>query len=61
MDDPTSVIEYHEFIIDCARYADGLLSEQDVKNKYRFDDDTWARASAKTTRSRPRISLSTSP
>jgi len=43
MDDPTSVIEYHEFIIDCARYADGLLSEQDVKNKYRFDDDTWAR------------------
>ena len=43
MDDPTSVIENHEFIIDCARYADGLLSEQDVKKKYRFDYDTWAR------------------
>jgi hypothetical protein len=43
MDDPTSLIENHEFITDCARYADGLLSEQDVKKKYRFDDDTWAR------------------
>jgi hypothetical protein len=43
MDDPTSLIENHEFITDCARYADGLLPEQDVKKKYRFDDDTWAR------------------
>jgi len=43
MDDPTSLIENHEFITDCARYADGLLSEQDVKKKYRFEDDTWAR------------------
>src|SRR5262249_34610929 len=43
MDDPTSLIENHDFIADCARYADGLLSEQDVKKKYRFDDDTWAR------------------
>jgi len=43
MDDPTSLIENHKFITDCARYADGLLSEQDVKKKYRFDDDTWAR------------------
>src|SRR5262249_54875678 len=43
MDDPTSLIENHEFIIDCARYADGLLSEQDVKKKYRFDDATWER------------------
>ena len=31
MDDPTSLIENHEFITDCARYAEGLLSEQDVK------------------------------
>jgi len=43
MDDPTSLIENHEFITDCARYAEGLLSEQDVKKKYRFDDDTWER------------------
>jgi hypothetical protein len=43
MDDPTSLIENHEFITDCARYAEGLLSEQDVKKKHHFDDDTWAR------------------
>jgi hypothetical protein len=43
MDDPTSLIENHEFITDCARYAEGLLSEQDVKKKHHFDEDTWAR------------------
>jgi hypothetical protein len=31
----------HEFIADCARYAEGVLSEQAVKKKYRFDDTTW--------------------
>ena len=43
MDDPTSLIENHEFIADCARYAEGLLSEKEVKKKHHFDDDTWAR------------------
>jgi hypothetical protein len=43
MDDPTSLIENHEFITDCARYAEGLLSEQDVKKKHHFDDATWER------------------
>jgi hypothetical protein len=43
MDDPTSLIENHEFITDCARYAEGLLSEQDVKKKHHFDDATWGR------------------
>jgi hypothetical protein len=43
MDDPTSLIENHEFIADLSRYAEGLLSEQDVKKKHHFDDDTWAR------------------
>jgi len=43
MDDPTSLIENHEFITDCARYAEGLLSEKEVKKRHRFDDDTWAR------------------
>src|SRR5262245_63580335 len=43
MDDPTSLIENHEFITDCARYAEGLLSEKEVKKKYRFDDQTWER------------------
>src|SRR4029077_7866787 len=41
MDDPTSLIENHEFITDCARYAEGLLTEKEVKKKYHFDDDTW--------------------
>jgi hypothetical protein len=41
MDDPTSLIENHEFITDCARYAEGLLSEKEVKKKHRFDDATW--------------------
>jgi hypothetical protein len=43
MDDPTSLIENHEFIADLSRYAEGLLSELDVKKKHHFDDDTWAR------------------
>jgi hypothetical protein len=41
MDDPTSLIEDHEFITDCARYAEGLLSEKDVKKRHHFDDNTW--------------------
>jgi hypothetical protein len=43
MDDPTSLIENHEFITDCARYAEGLLSEKEVKKKHRFDNATWER------------------
>jgi hypothetical protein len=43
MDDPTSLLENHEFITDCARYAEGLLSEQAVKKKHHFDDATWGR------------------
>ena len=38
---PQSLLENLEFITDCARYAEGLLSEQAVKKKYRFNDDTW--------------------
>jgi hypothetical protein len=43
MGDPTSILENHEFVVDCARYAEGLLSEKEVKKKHHFDDDTWAR------------------
>jgi hypothetical protein len=43
MDDPTSLIENHDFITDCARYAEGLLSEKDVKKRHHFDDATWER------------------
>jgi hypothetical protein len=43
MDDPTSLIDNHEFITDCARYAEGLLSEEEVKKKHHFADETWER------------------
>jgi hypothetical protein len=38
---PRSLIENHDFITDCARYAEGLYSEQQVKKKYHFSDDVW--------------------
>jgi hypothetical protein len=43
MDDPTSLTENHEFIADCARYSEGLLTEKEVKKKHHFDDATWER------------------
>jgi hypothetical protein len=33
----------HDFIVDCARFAEGILTEKTVKKKYRFDDNTWER------------------
>jgi hypothetical protein len=38
---PARPIEDHEFIADMARFADNLLSEKQVKKKYKFDDATW--------------------
>ena len=43
MDHPTSILENHDFVVDCARYAEGLLSEKEVKKKHHFDEATWAR------------------
>src|SRR5262245_20725156 len=40
---PTSLIEDGDFILACARYADGLLTEAQVKKRFNFDDDTWKR------------------
>jgi hypothetical protein len=40
---PISLLENHDFITDCARYAEGLLSEQGINKKHHFDDATWAR------------------
>jgi hypothetical protein len=39
----TPLLENHEFITACARYAEGLLSEAQVKKRFRFDDETWDR------------------
>jgi hypothetical protein len=30
-----------EFVADCCRYAENILTEAAVKKKYRFDDATW--------------------
>ena len=39
---PRSLIENHDFITDLARYAENLCTEQQIKKKYHFDDNTWA-------------------
>src|SRR5262249_32572942 len=41
MGDAGSLLDNHEFIVDLARYADGLLSEAAVRKKYRLPDDVW--------------------
>ena len=32
-----------EFVADCCRYAENILSEEAVRKKYHFDNATWAR------------------
>jgi hypothetical protein len=44
-----SFTEDHEFVVDLARHAEGSLTEQQVKKKYRFDDETWVRLGADDT------------
>src|SRR5215471_8007635 len=43
MSDTANLINDDAFITDMARYAVGVLTEAQVKKKYRFDDDTWMR------------------
>src|SRR5215471_14215565 len=43
MSDTANLINDDAFITDMARYAVGILTEAQVKKKYRFDDDTWGR------------------
>ena len=38
---PIGLLDDHAFIVDMARYADGLLTEAQIKKKYRFDATTW--------------------
>ena len=39
---PTDLINDTEFITDLARYGEGVLTEAEVRRKYRrFDDDIW--------------------
>jgi hypothetical protein len=43
MSDTGSLIDNLEFISDLARFVENLLSDQQIKKKYRFDDDTWTK------------------
>ena len=38
---PAGLEDNQEFIADCCRYAENILSEAAVKKKYRFDEVTW--------------------
>jgi hypothetical protein len=42
---PSPLFEDHELIVDLARYLEGILTEQQIKKKYRFNDDTWTKIS----------------
>jgi hypothetical protein len=37
----TPLIENHEFLADCCRYAEGISSESAVRKKWRFSEDDW--------------------
>lgn len=38
-----SLEDNHDFVSDCARYGEGLLSEEAVRRKYYFDDGAWGK------------------
>ena len=39
--DPLPLINDHSFISDLARFAEGIVSQQDVKKKYRLEESEW--------------------
>ena len=39
---PAHLEENHDFIADCCRYQEGILSEATLKKKYHYTDDVWA-------------------
>jgi hypothetical protein len=38
---PTELLEDQNFILTLARFADGLVSESQVRKKYRLSDESW--------------------
>jgi len=38
---PQSLLENYEFIVDCARFAEGNFSEAAMRRKYHLDEATW--------------------
>jgi hypothetical protein len=35
--------EGRAFVCDCARYSEGILAEEAVRKRYRFDESTWTK------------------
>ena len=42
MGDTGSLLDNREFIVDLARFSEKLLTEAEVRKKYRLPDDVWA-------------------
>jgi hypothetical protein len=42
MDDPTALINDHDFVVDFARFSEGILDEKFLRKKYRFTDEVWS-------------------
>jgi hypothetical protein len=40
---PESLLRDHEFIVTMARFSEGLASEQSIRKKYGFTNETWQR------------------
>jgi hypothetical protein len=40
---PAHLEENQEFVADCCRYAENILSEAAVKKKYHFSDEVWTK------------------
>ena len=36
-----TLIENHGFVVDLARFAEGSVTERQVKKKWKFDSETW--------------------
>jgi hypothetical protein len=43
MNDPTALLDDHDFVVDFCRFSEGILDEKFLRKKYRFDNDTWER------------------
>ena len=41
---PARLDENHEFVADCCRFQEGILTEKAVRKKYRLADDVWEQA-----------------
>jgi hypothetical protein len=45
---PLHTADGQEFVLDCARNIEGLLSDQDIKSKYELNDDDWEQLATNT-------------